>query len=82
MGTNCDVATAAELLKVTKKYRDLENEVNRFFELLERTEVTDSGKEWNPITITCCRALWGVELSECLHKLKDLTGGNDDSNRT
>jgi len=80
MGHNCDLAIAAELLNQTGKCHALEKEVRRFLALLARTDITYSGTEWHPIAISCCRAVWGMELSECLHKLKELTGGTNEPN--
>jgi len=51
---------------------ELQREVKRFFELLDTTDETDSGKIFYPISINCCRVLLGIELEKCLLNLKEL----------
>lgn len=44
--------------------------VNEFFTYLDYVEETDSGREFNPITIGCCRILMSQPLDACLKQLR------------
>jgi hypothetical protein len=49
--------------------------VKEFFEgYLNRVEESDSGKEFNPITISCCRALMLEPLNNLLNRMAELSG--------
>ena len=49
--------------------------VKEFFEVyLNRVEESDSGKEFNPITISCCRALMLEPLNNLLNRMAELSG--------
>lgn len=53
---------------------DLCQEVKRLLRLLAQRELSDSGKEFSPITISCCRVELGEELFDCITELKNLSG--------
>lgn len=49
--------------------------VKEFFEkYLYRVEESDSGKEFNPITIRCCRAVMLEPLNNLLKRMAELSG--------
>jgi hypothetical protein len=52
--------------------KELCDVVNKFFEYLEYTEVSDSGREFHPINISCCRVLLHEDVSKCLVRMKQL----------
>lgn len=62
-----------------KSYDNLQKENNEYFVnvrdligLFEKVEASDSGKEFNPNTISTCRVLDGVRLDEIILNLKRL----------
>ena len=63
--------------KIQQEERDAELRacVKEFFEgYLNRIEESDSGKEFNPITISCCRALMVEPLNNLLNRMAELSG--------
>ena len=49
--------------------------VKEFFEkYLNRTEESDSGKMFNPIVVSCCRAMMIEPLSNLLDRMDELSG--------
>ena len=52
----------------------LEQAVQRFFYFLNRTEESDGGNLFHPVTISCCRVMWIEELNEVLDKMAELSG--------
>lgn len=59
-------------MEEVKADRDsLKSLVRELFELLDHTEETDSGKEFHPITITCCRVMMNERLNKLLSELKE-----------
>ena len=54
---------------------ELQGLVKEFFEkYLNRVEESDNGKEFNPITISCCRALMLEPLNNLLNRMAELSG--------
>lgn len=53
-------------------YSKLQEVIKEFFGYLDHTEVSDSGKEFNPVSIGCCRTEILIKMSDCLKKMKDL----------
>lgn len=51
---------------------ELKKEVRRFFEFLDAVEVSDSGVEFHPIQVSCCRAMKMAPLAACLTRMKEL----------
>lgn len=47
--------------------------VKRFFEILDTKEESDSGREFSPVFVSCCRALLGEELNKILSRMKELS---------
>lgn len=52
---------------------DLVGCVKRFFELLDKVETSDEGREFRPNYISSCRCLDGAELGKLIEKMKRLT---------
>lgn len=44
----------------------------RFFQIIDTKEQSDSGQEFSPVFISCCRVVLGQELNEVLSKMKEL----------
>lgn len=59
--------TATELAEVKQLLKEL-------FSYLDYTEITDSGREYKPITISCSRVLMCEPLGNCITKLKEHKG--------
>ena len=60
---------------------ELEACVKEFFDkYLNRTEESDGGKIFNPVTISCCRALMTGPLNELLDKMAKLSGAESKVN--
>lgn len=58
-----------------KKHAELEACVKEFFEkYLNRVEESDEGREFNPITIGCCRAALLEPLNNLLDRMAKLSG--------
>ena len=49
----------------------LKSLVRELFELLDHTEESDGGKEFHPITISCCRVLMTERLNKVLTDLRE-----------
>ena len=45
-----------------------------FTTYLNRVEETDSGRLWNPVAVSCCRALMLEPLGNLLEKMRVLAG--------
>lgn len=58
-----------------RKYDTL---VREFFEILDRTEETDSGRVFHPTQISCCRVMDRKELEEVLLSLKQTLEESDE----
>lgn len=52
----------------------LEQAVKHFFDILNRTEESDSGRVFHPVTINCCRVMWMQGLEDTLTKMAELSG--------
>lgn len=50
--------------------------VKALFDLLDRTEESDSGRIFRPVQISCCRELVRLELEQVLQQLKNIMKGN------
>jgi hypothetical protein len=55
---------------IDKENNHLRSLISRFFEMLDRVEESDSGKEFHPITIGCSRALMIAPLDKLLSEMK------------
>lgn len=54
---------------------ELQGLVKEFFEkYLNRVEESDSGKMFNPVTVSCCRAMMTEPLSNLLDRMAELSG--------
>jgi len=57
------------------KERELQLLVKDFFEkFLDTWEESDSGREFHPITISCCRAMKVEPLGILLERMRELSG--------
>lgn len=54
--------------------QNLYKEVKHLLHLLDSRELSDSGKEFYPVTISCCRSALCDEISTCIGDLKVLSG--------
>ncbi len=52
----------------------LEQAVKHFFDILNRTEESDSGRVFHPVTINCCRVMWIEDLNKTLKQMAELSG--------
>ena len=60
--------------ELAQQHQELKIAVNKLFtEFLDVVEESDSGKEFHPIYISCCRALKLEPLNNLLKKLKELS---------
>jgi len=50
----------------------LKEAVKEFFTYLDIEEESDSGRMFNPIRISCCRAMLHERVNSCLEKMKEL----------
>jgi len=48
--------------------------VTEFFEILDVVEESDSGREFHPVYISCCRVLTSKRLGEIFSEMKDIIG--------
>jgi len=54
---------------------ELQGLVKEFFEkYLNRVEESDSGKDFNPIVVSCCRAMMTEPLNNLLARMAELSG--------
>lgn len=58
---------------MSEKHTELKTLTKRFFEILDIKEESDSGREFSPIYISCCRVLLGEELGKILSRMKELS---------
>jgi len=68
-----------ELKQAIEELNDTETEleacVKEFFEkYLNRTEESDGGKMFNPIVVSCCRAMMTEPLNNLLARMAELSG--------
>ena len=60
--------------ELAQQHKELKAAVNELFsEFLDVVEESDSGKEFHPIYISCCRAMKLKPLNNLLKKLKELS---------
>jgi 3'-phosphoadenosine 5'-phosphosulfate sulfotransferase (PAPS reductase)/FAD synthetase len=60
--------------KLEKEHKELKEAVSELFsDYLDVVEESDSGREFHPIFISCCRALKLEPLNNLLKKLKELS---------
>tara|TARA_B110000259_G_scaffold168252_1_gene197164 strand:+ start:85 stop:369 length:285 start_codon:yes stop_codon:yes gene_type:complete len=75
--TDEELKQAIEELNDAKADFELRLCVKEFFEkYLNRTEESDSGKMFNPIVVSCCRALMTEPLNNLLARMAELSGAN------
>ena len=56
-----------------KIYIELKTLTKKSFEILDIKEESDSGREFSPVFISCCRVHLNEELSEILPRMKELS---------
>lgn len=59
------------------KVKQYDNLLKQMFELLDRTEESENGRTIKPITISCCRAIDGLQFESILVELKNLIKESD-----
>ena len=60
--------------ELEKEHKELKEAVSELFsDYLDVVEESDSGREFHPIFISCCRALKLEPLNNLLKKLKELS---------
>jgi hypothetical protein len=60
-----------------KNALELQEVVKEFFnKFLNRVEDSDEGKPFNPVIVSCCRALMVQPLSDILERMRVLSGAN------
>lgn len=55
------------------KLEQLQASVREFFSFLDRTDESESGREFHPVYISNCRALWHEPLAKALAKMRELS---------
>jgi hypothetical protein len=53
----------------------LKETVREFFRMLDTVEESDSGREFHPITISCCRTVMIEPMNNILKRMKELCNG-------
>ncbi len=73
--TEKNIALIRAEMQQEKRDAELRVCVKEFFEkYLNRTEESDGGKMFNPIVVSCCRALMTEPLNNLLAKMSELSG--------
>lgn len=67
-----DYDKAICVVKDKKSTQELKLLTKRFFEILDEKEESDSGREFSPVFISCCRAHLNEELNKILPRMKEL----------
>jgi hypothetical protein len=55
------------------KDQALASTVRRFLAFLDRTEESDSGRAFHPVSISCCRAQWVGDLNKTIQEMQELS---------
>ena len=75
--TNEEFKALADEMQQEERDADLRVCVKEFFDkYLNRREEGDSGKMFNPIVVSCCRALMTEPLNNLLARMAKLSGAN------
>lgn len=70
-----DYQELVEEMNNEKNALELQKVVKEFFDTyLNYVEESDSGKLFNPVTISCCRAVMFDPLDELIYKMQVLSG--------
>lgn len=67
-----DYNKAIKVIQTPKVDNELKTLVKRLFEILDQKEESDSGREFSPVFISCCRVFLGEELDKVLKRMKEL----------
>lgn len=62
-----------EVERHEREHIELTSSVRAFFEYLDRTETTDEGREFHPISFGCCRAMWVDRINAIMADMKRLS---------
>ena len=65
------MASYYDLHKKMPEDATLEQLVQRFFDYLDCKEESDSGREFHPVTIGSCRAMFQEPLNDLLKRMKE-----------
>ena len=58
---------------MTDNNERLKELVREFFKYLDTVEESDSGREFHPVTISCCRTMMMDPLNKVLKEMKELS---------
>jgi hypothetical protein len=72
------ITAPVHTIDISQEHADeLKECVHEFFtKYLNHVEESDSGREFNPVTIGCCRALMLEPLNELLERMRVLSGAD------
>ena len=56
---------------------ELRDLTRQFFDYLDRTEESDEGRVFHPVTFVCCRAAWTDDINRILARMKELAKARD-----
>lgn len=76
VGISLDDSTtliAAQLAKWDRESR-LSEVTRQFFSYLDRTEESDSGNAFHPVSFGCCRSAWVEPMEKLMAEMKSLSG--------
>lgn len=68
-----DYDKAIKAIQTPKSNKELKTLVKRLFQILDTKEESDSGREFSPVFISCCRAHLNEELNKILPRMKELS---------
>ena len=72
---DADVAKIREEMQQEERDAELRECVKEFFDkYLNRVEESDEGREFNPITLNCCRVMMLEPLNDLLTRMAKLSG--------
>lgn len=76
------MTTQAERWESWQAPKDLADCVRMFFEILNHTEESDSGRQFQPNYISSCRVWDTHRLNRLITQMKELTKPSEDNTRT
>lgn len=63
--------TNQKIENLQKENEHLKNLIRNFFEFLDRTDESENGRVFHPVSIGCCRAAWMEPLDKLLKEMKN-----------
>jgi hypothetical protein len=58
---------------MSQEHTELKLLTKKLFEILDIKEESDSGREFSPVFISCCRTYLNEELNKILPRMKELS---------